>query len=79
MKPQSGTTAMLRYDAEIPSRDLCEQILRDTGVLLTPVSAIDMEGYLRIGYANDTEVLVGGLARLADIFAKTWTTDRSAK
>ncbi len=69
VKPQSGTTAMLRYDADIESHPLCEQILKDVGVLLTPGSAFDMEGYLRIGYANDTEVLVGGLARLGDFFA----------
>ena len=36
IKPASGTTALLKYDAAIPSRDLCVTLLRKTGVLLTP-------------------------------------------
>jgi len=69
VKPQSGTITMLRYAADVRSKGLCEQILAETGVLLTPGSAFDMEGYVRIGYANDTDVLVGGLDRLGEFFA----------
>ncbi len=63
--PKSGTTALLKYDLEMPSRDFCVQLLDETGVMLTPGSALDMEGYLRIGYANETEILQAGLARLS--------------
>ncbi len=61
VKPQSGTTALLRYDLDVPSRDLCVDLLEKTGVLLLPGSAMDMEGWLRIGYANATHVLETGL------------------
>ncbi len=79
VKPQSGTTAMLRYDADIKSRDLCEQILRYTGVLLAPGSAFDMEGYLRIGYANDTQTITDGLAHLGKFLTAAWQSAEPGK
>jgi aspartate/methionine/tyrosine aminotransferase len=64
IKPQSATVAMLKYDFDMPSRDFCVRLLQETGVMLTPGSAMDMEGYLRIGYANNIAVLRDGLARM---------------
>ncbi|MEM7153467.1 MAG: aminotransferase [Myxococcota bacterium] len=64
-EPRSGTTALLKYERDIPSRDLCIALLKETGVMLTPGSALKMEGYLRIGYANATEILREGLTRMS--------------
>lgn len=61
IKPRSGTTALLHYDLPLTSRELCVRLLEETGVMLTPGSALGMEGYLRIGYANSPEVLTQGL------------------
>jgi len=33
--------------------------------MFTPGSALDIEGYVRIGYANSTDVLERGLARVS--------------
>jgi aspartate/methionine/tyrosine aminotransferase len=68
--PSSGTTALLKYDLEIPSRDLCVDLLEQTGVMFTPGSAIGMEGYLRIGYANPTDVLQAGLKLVSGYLLK---------
>lgn len=65
VKPSAGTTALLKYEYDIPSRDFCIQILENTGVLFAPGSAMDMEGWLRIGYANDPSVLSNGLETLS--------------
>ena len=46
------------------------RLLERTGVMLTPGSAIDMEGYVRIGYANNRIVLEEGLKRVSR-FLKT--------
>lgn len=62
VKPKSGTTALLRYDMPISSADLCRKLQAETGVMLLPGSALDMEGWVRIGYACDTDVLSQGLA-----------------
>jgi aspartate/methionine/tyrosine aminotransferase len=62
-KPRSGTTALLRYGSSLTSEALCLRLLEAEGVLFTPGSALDAEGYVRIGYANDATVLDEGLAR----------------
>lgn len=63
--PRSGTTALLKYDLPISSREFCVQLLQDTGVLFTPGEALNMEGYVRIGYANTPEILRQGLKRVS--------------
>jgi len=65
IKPKSGTTALLKYDLPISSEEFCLRLLEETGVMLTPGSAMDMEGYLRIGYTNGEEVLHEGLGRIS--------------
>jgi len=66
VKPQAGTTALLKYAADMPSRDFCLRLLETTGVLFVPGSALEMEGYVRIGYANNAAVLEAGLSRTSD-------------
>ncbi|PSC02790.1 aminotransferase [Alsobacter soli] len=70
VRPRSGTTALLKIALDMPSRDLCLALLQETGVMFTPGSAMDMEGYVRIGYANAPDVLKAGLARVSDFLAR---------
>jgi aspartate/methionine/tyrosine aminotransferase len=65
VKPKSGTTALLKYDLPMSSEAFCIKLLERTGVMLTPGSAMDVEGYLRIGYANSEAILREGLKRLS--------------
>ncbi len=69
VKPAAGTTALLRYDAPIPSEELCVRLLETEGVLLVPGAVMGAEGYLRIGYANETPVLRDGLERFSAFLA----------
>ena len=55
MKPKSGTTALLKYDLPMTSRDFCIALLEEEGVMLCPGSAFDLEGMVRMGYACGTE------------------------
>ena len=66
IKPESGTTALLKYDLPMSSRDLCIALLQETGVMFTPGSVLEMEGYVRIGYANNPEILRTGLQRVTE-------------
>lgn len=70
VKPRGGTTALLRHHLPMSSRDLCVRLLEETGVMLTPGSAMDMEGYLRIGYANNPAILTVGLPLLTQFLAR---------
>ena len=69
LKPKSGTTALLKYDLPMSSREFCTALIEQTGVMLTPGSALDMEGYVRLGYANNRSVLEAGLGRLSEFLA----------
>ena len=62
VKPKGGTTAFLRYDLPMGSEELCRRLQGETGVMLLPGKALDMEGYLRIGYCNDPAITREGLA-----------------
>lgn len=70
IKPKSGTTALLKYDLPMSSRDFCTGLIEETGVMFTPGSALDMEGYVRIGYANNRGVLEEGLRRVSGFLEK---------
>ncbi len=65
IEPRAGTTAMLRVDTQMTSHAFCVDLLEKTGVMLTPGDAFEMEGYVRIGFANDPQVLRDGLEKFA--------------
>ncbi|WP_246216369.1 hypothetical protein [Paraburkholderia agricolaris] len=69
IKPKSVTTALLKYDLPISSVEFCTTLIEQTGVMFTPGSALDMEGYVRVGYANNRQVLETGLARVSGFLA----------
>lgn len=66
VKPRAGTTAMLKIELPMTARAFCVDLLKKTGVMLTPGDAFEMEGYVRIGYANETSVLEAGLKKLGE-------------
>jgi aspartate/methionine/tyrosine aminotransferase len=71
VRPRSGTTAFLRYEAPgVGSEAFCTALLEDEGVLVVPGAAFDREGYVRLGFANDPEVLVAGLERFSAFLAR---------
>lgn len=61
VKPTAGTVALLHYSFDMPSSDFCIQLMDESGVLFTPGSAFDLDGCVRIGYANSSTVLEEGL------------------
>ncbi|MFY9657333.1 MAG: aminotransferase [Methylocystis sp.] len=66
VKPKSGTTAWLRIGLDVTSEAFCVSLLQKTGVLLVPGFVLDGEGYVRIGYGNNHNVLEASLARMSD-------------
>lgn len=70
VKPASATITLLKYHFDMSSREFCVRLLKETGVLFTPGSALDMEGYVRIGFANDPAILRAGLAKVSEFLSK---------
>ena len=48
--PNGGTTALVKYKKDMPSRELCKRFQNRTGVALLPGETLEMEGYVRIGF-----------------------------
>ena len=65
-RPVAGTTALVYYKKEMPSRELSDKLMKSKGVLFTPGECFEMEGAVRIGYAFDPEVLQKGLELFTD-------------
>ncbi|NLY71539.1 MAG: aminotransferase [Clostridiales bacterium] len=65
VEPKAGTTALLKIDVPMKSDEFCIKLQNDKGVMLLPGSALEMEGYVRIGYCNNTQILIKGLEELS--------------
>lgn len=59
--PSGGTTALLRYKKELPSKTLCRDLQSKTGVALLPGETMEMEGTVRVGFCCGAETLKTGL------------------
>ncbi len=70
VKPRSGTIALLKYNLPMKSRDFCLTLLEETGVMFTPGSVLNMEGYVRIGYANNPDILKKGLRLVSGFLSR---------
>lgn len=69
VKPHAGTTAFLKLEnTQVKTEPFCIDLLKKTGAFLTPGSRFPgWEGWLRIGYAPQTEVLKMGLSKLEEM------------
>ena len=68
VKPMAGTTALIHYDLEIPSYDLCVDMYKKTGAFVTPGDCFEEKNCFRLGYACDRETRVNGLAAISEYF-----------
>ena len=64
MRPSAGTTALVRYDLAMDSRQFCTTLCERYGALVTPGDCFDEPRTFRIGYACRKEELEQGLAAL---------------
>ncbi|KAE8371614.1 pyridoxal phosphate-dependent transferase [Aspergillus bertholletiae] len=74
-RPQAGTTAFIKFVNRegklIDDVIFCQQLQKQTGVMLVPGSlcfgdGVDFKGYVRIGYVQEPQVLVDGLQGLRE-------------
>jgi aspartate/methionine/tyrosine aminotransferase len=70
IRPSGGTVCLLKYESNLASRQFCRQLIEDCGVLLMPGSALAMEGQVRIGFGNATDVLREGLQATSGFLAR---------
>ena len=66
MRPRAGTTALIRYEYDLPSEELCQAMFDFNGAFVMPGDAFGEERSFRLGYACARDVLVGGLAAISE-------------
>jgi aspartate/methionine/tyrosine aminotransferase len=72
VKPNAGTTALVRFEREdgpVDDVEFCKDVLEKTKVMFVPANHCfgngkDFKGFVRIGYVCETEVLKEALERL---------------
>ena len=70
--PKGGTTVLLNYNRDIPSRELCKNLQKSTGVALLPGETLEMEGYVRLGYCAEN------LEKALEIFSDWLLSNRTS-
>jgi aspartate/methionine/tyrosine aminotransferase len=63
--PRAGLLALMKYNLDIPSKDLSDRLAGEYSVMLAPGSAFGFEGHLRIGIGQTPEIFREGLFRTA--------------
>lgn len=63
--PRAGLLALMKYDLDVPSKDLSDRLAGEYSVMLAPGSAFGFEHHLRIGIGQTPEIFAEGLARTA--------------
>jgi aspartate/methionine/tyrosine aminotransferase len=61
VRPRAGTTALIRYEYDLPSERFCQAMFDFNGAFVMPGDAFGVERCFRLGYACARDVLVGGL------------------
>jgi hypothetical protein len=68
--PDAGAIVYVRYHHAINSTVLVNQLREKKSVLIVPGDHFGMDGYLRIGYGDETAYLREGLTRLHDLLVE---------
>ncbi len=66
IRPTTGTTCFIKFDMDITSKELCDRLQHEAGVLFVPGSAFECDDHFRLGFGNDLETLKAGLAAVSD-------------
>ena len=65
--PEAGAITFVRYAYPIGSTALIERIRDEQSVLLVPGDHFEMDGYMRIGFGCDPELLLPALERVGEV------------
>src|SRR6058998_1041935 len=71
-RPTGAFYVFPRFEAKIDSATLCERILKEASVAVTPGSAFGEagEGHIRISYAASRDTITEGVRRIGEVLAK---------
>ena len=67
--PNAGTTALIKYDFDMGSEELCRRMFEYNGAFVVPGSCFEFENHFRVGYAPKKEVLEEGLNAVSEFLS----------
>jgi aspartate/methionine/tyrosine aminotransferase len=76
--PEAGAIALVRYSYPVNSTALIERIRDEHSVLVVPGDHFGMDGFLRIGFGCDPELLLGALDRVGQVLDTIEKTPNTA-
>ena len=65
-EPNSAAIGCVRYNSALISETFCEQIVKNTGILLIPASVFEYENFFRIGFGMEENYLKEALKKLVN-------------
>jgi aspartate/methionine/tyrosine aminotransferase len=68
--PQAGAICFARYNLELNSTVLVEELIKEKSVLLVPGDHFEMDGYLRFGFGPEKEYFLEALERVKETLKK---------
>ena len=71
--PVAGAIAAVRYHHPISSEDLIERLRIERSLLVVPAHHFELDGFLRIGFGAEPEVVTESLAIISDMLATVAT------
>ncbi|MHA1501742.1 MAG: aminotransferase class I/II-fold pyridoxal phosphate-dependent enzyme [Candidatus Heimdallarchaeota archaeon] len=61
-----GSVGFMKLNLDMPSEEFCRKFVEEKSTFLIPGTCFEMEGFLRVGFGNNTKVLKAGLMRLTE-------------
>ena len=68
--PAAGAIAAVRYDHPIRSEDLIERLRIERSLLVVPAHHFELDGFLRIGFGAEPEVVTESLGIISETLAE---------
>jgi len=65
VEPEGGLVCFPKYSLKLPSVDLCKHLFETQKVLVNPGAYFNSEGFIRLSFGCDSEILQNGLEALA--------------
>ncbi|MHA1841879.1 MAG: aminotransferase class I/II-fold pyridoxal phosphate-dependent enzyme [Candidatus Heimdallarchaeota archaeon] len=61
-----GSVGFMKLNLDMPSEEFCRKFVEEKSTFLVPGTCFELEGFLRVGFGNNTKVLKAGLMRLTE-------------
>lgn len=65
--PQAGSFAFVKYNFDMPSRELVDRMMKEESVFVVPGDCFGLENHLRISFGSEDEFLKKGLSCISKV------------